>query len=109
MHVLEVFDRVVLALDELDAAFNGCSTAVEPSLITLDYLCKKAAELHLPAILYMEGSTPAYAERLSEQIGGQALLLHSCHVISAEEFASETYLSLMERNLETLKIALGIA
>ena len=91
-----------------DAAFQGCSTSIEPSITTLEYLYGKAIELRLPAILYMEGSNPQYAMQLAERIGGKALLLHSCHIVSAEEFKTDDYLSLMERNVEVLKTALGV-
>ena len=55
----------------------------------------------------MEESTPSYAEGLAKSIGGEALMLHSCHILSPKEMKSETYLSLMEKNLDVLKIALG--
>lgn len=92
---------------EADAAFDGCSTAVEPSLSTLDHLYRKATELQLPAILYMEGSEPSYAQMLAKRIGGEALLLHSCHIVSEEEYKTGSYVSIQKRNLETLKKALG--
>ena len=90
-----------------DAAFTGCSSSVDPSLATLDALYKKAQELKLPAILYMENSTPAYAENLAKKIGGKALMLHSCHILSEKEYESKDYISLMEQNLAVLKTALG--
>ena len=68
----------------------------------------KAIEYKLPAILYMEGSNPQYAEQLAQRIDGKALLLHSCHIVSEEEFNKMDYLSLMERNLDVLKTALGV-
>ena len=90
-----------------DAAFAGCSSATDPSLAKLEYLYEEAERLKLPAILYMEESTPSYAEGLARSIGGEALMLHSCHILSPKEMKSETYLSLMEKNLDVLKIALG--
>ena len=91
-----------------DAAFQGCSTSIEPAAATLDYLYNKAAELKLPAIMYMEGSKPTYAEKLAKDLGVRALLLHSCHVISQDDFDNKDYISIMEQNVETLKIALGV-
>lgn len=92
---------------EADAAFEGCSTAVEPSLMTLNRLYEKAMDLRLPAILYTETGDRSYAENLAQKIGGKALLLHSCHEISAKEFQTATYLSMQRQNIETLKVALG--
>ena len=90
-----------------EAAFSGCSSEVEPSLTVLDALYEKAKQLNLPAILYMEGSNSAYAESIADRIGGRALLLHSCHILTSDEMKSEDYLSLMYRNLSVLEIALG--
>ncbi|MBE6639135.1 MAG: zinc ABC transporter substrate-binding protein [Ruminococcaceae bacterium] len=90
------------------AAFSGCASDVEPSLSRLDELYNKAMELSLPAILYMEGSTPVYAEKLAERIGKQALMLHSCHVLREEEQGKTDYITLMEQNLSVLQIALGV-
>ena len=91
-----------------DAAFQGCSSSIEPSTATLDYLYKKAAELKVPAILYMEGSKPVYAQNLAQKVGAQALMLHSCHIVSEKEFNEETYISLQRKNIEVLKTALGV-
>lgn len=90
-----------------DAAFAGCSSATDPSFAKLEYLYEEAERLRLPAILYMEESTPSYAQELAKSIDGVALMLHSCHILSPEEMKSESYLSLMERNLDVLKVALG--
>ena len=91
---------------EADAAFDGCSTDVDPSPAKLAYLYNKAKELGLPAILYMEGSDKKYAEELAAKLGGKALMLHSCHVLSQEEFEKESYLSLQKKNVEVLRAAL---
>ncbi len=91
-----------------EAAFSGCSSEVEPSLSVLDALYEKAAALGLPAILYMEGSTPAYAESIAKKIGAKAMLLHSCHVLTDGEMENQDYLSLMQKNLSVLKTALGV-
>lgn len=92
---------------EADAAFAGCSSSVDPSLATLDHLYRKAKELKLPAILCMEGSDPKYAKQLASKTGGQALMLHSCHIVS-EEDAKKGYLGLLAYDLDVLKIALGV-
>lgn len=92
---------------EADAAFAGCSTSIEPSLQALEHLYQKAEKLGLPAILYMEGSDPRYAEQLAERIGGRALMLHSCHMVG-EEDVKKGYIGLLEYDLEVLKIALAV-
>ena len=91
-----------------EAAFSGCSTTVEPSLSVLSELYKKAEQLNLPAILYIENSKPFYAEDIAQKTGGKAMMLHSCHMLSEEEFGKKDYISIMEENLEVLKYALGV-
>ena len=88
---------------EAEAAFAGCSSEVEPSLAVLDALYERAKNLNLPAILYMEGSNPAYAQSIAEKLGCRAMMLHSCHVFEQDE----NYLSLMEKNITVLITALG--
>ena len=90
-----------------EAAFSGCSSEVEPSLAVLDALYEKAKLLSLPAILYMEGSNSKYAENIAEKCGADALMLHSCHILTSEEMKSKNYITLMEENLGVLRIALG--
>ena len=85
-----------------EAAFAGCSSEVEPSLAVLDALYERAKTLNLPAILYMEGSNPAYAQSIAEKLGCKALMLHSCHVFEEDE----SYLALMEKNITVLITAL---
>lgn len=61
-----------------------------------------------PVIFYSEFSDRETADEISEATGAVALLFHTCHnVTEAESEAGETYLSLMEKNLENLKTALG--
>jgi zinc transport system substrate-binding protein len=94
---------------EAKAAFSGCGSAVDPSLSVLSDLYKEAEALGVPAILYVENSTSAYAEDLAKKTGGQAMMLHSCHMLSKEEFGEKDYISIMEENLETLRFALGVS
>lgn len=90
-----------------EAAFSGCSSEVEPSLAVLDALYEKAKVLGLPAILYMEGSNSQYAENIAKKCSADALMLHSCHILTSEEMKSENYITLMEDNLAVLQTALG--
>ena len=90
-----------------EAAFSGCSSEVEPSLAVLDALYEKAKVLGLPAILYMEGSNSQYAENIAKKCSAEAMMLHSCHILTSEEMKSKNYITLMEENLAVLKTALG--
>ncbi len=115
------------------AAFSGCSAESEPSAATIAFLIDKAAEEQLPVVFQIEFSNGNIARAISEAAqvkikrnaakraegaGGaagteipriQVLQLHSCHNVTRNEFNSgETCLSLMTKNLEALRTALGV-
>ena len=115
------------------AAFSGCSAESEPSAATIAFLIDKAAEEQLPVVFQIEFSNGNIARAISEaaqvkvkrntakraeSAGGtagteipriQVLQLHSCHNVTGNEFNSgETCLSLMTKNLEALRTALGV-
>lgn len=90
------------------AAFPGCSSQTEPSAATLARLINKTREDKIPAVFYIEMSNQAVANALANETGVKTLLFHSCHNLTKDEFYSgETYLSLMNKNLENLKTALN--
>lgn len=86
------------------AAFPGCSKQTEPSAATIAFLTEKVKEEQVPTIYYIEFSNHLVADSIAEATGTKTAMFHTCHNISPQELeAGETYLSLMERNLETLK------
>lgn len=89
-----------------ESAFDSCAGEAEPSAQTVMHLIEHIREEQIPAVYYEELSTPQTAKLLADETGTQMLLLHSCHNISKEE-QNETYLSLMKKNLENLKIGLN--
>ena len=89
-----------------ESAFDSCSGEAEPSPQTILHLIEHIRNDNIPAVYYEELSTPQTAKLLADETGAQMLLLHSCHNISKEE-QDETYLSLMKKNLENLKIGLN--
>ncbi len=88
------------------AAFDACSGETEPSPSTLVTIIESMQREGIPAVFYEELATPRTASLIAEETGAKMLLLHSCHNISKEE-TGETYLSLMYKNLENLKIGLN--
>ena len=89
------------------AAFNGCSTELEPGIKTITYLVNKVKEEKIPVILYIELSTGKTANMIAKETGTEAIQIQTMHNISKEDFyKGETYVSLMKRNLEVLKKAL---
>lgn len=90
------------------AAFPGCSSQTEPSAATIAKLINKTSEDNIPAVFYIEMSNRSVADTLAESTGAKELLFHSCHNLTKDEMQrGEDYLSLMNKNLENLKIALN--
>lgn len=89
------------------AAFDGCGTQSEPSLTVLSSLASTVRENELNAVLTIEFSASTVAEWLAKETGTKVLTMHSCHSLTQEEFKrGETYISLMEKNLEALTEAM---
>jgi len=89
------------------AAFPGCSTATEVSAKTMSLLIDTIRAQSIPVVFYVEGPSHRIAEAICEETGAVALLLHACHTISKDDFASGvTYIDLMEANAENLSRAL---
>lgn len=89
------------------AAFTGCSTDTEVSASTVAFLIDKTNELKLPAVFSIELSNEKIVDSIVESSEAEKLTLHSVHNLSVEEFENgETYISLMEKNVENLAKAL---
>ncbi len=87
------------------AAFPGCGAETEPSAQTIAYLTEKLKEHNtVPAVFYIELSNHKLADTLANESGLPTAEFHTCHNITADDFAAgESYLSLMERNYQTLE------
>lgn len=92
------------------AAFIGCSAESEASFETISFLSEKADELGLKAIMKIESSDGSIANAVRENTKSKdqtILTLDSMQSVTADRAAAgETYLSIMESNLEVLKEAL---
>lgn len=87
------------------AAFPGCGSNTEPSIKTMTFLSDKLkSEDVIPAVFCIELSNREIAETLAAEAGLEIFEFHTCHNITADDFeAGETYVSLMQRNYDTLK------
>ena len=93
---------------EYYAAFPGCAGDTEPSAATMAFLIEKVKEEKVPAVLKMELSNADIANAIAEATGTEVKVLYSCHNLSADDFENgETYLSMMQKNVETLKEVLN--
>lgn len=90
-------------------AFPGCGSNTEPSIRTMTYLSDKLKENNtVPAVFCIELSNRDIADSLAKEAGLPVVEFHSCHNITADDFAAgETYISLMRRNYNSLKEILG--
>ena len=94
---------------EVSAAFNGCSTETDPSASTIAYLISKAKEEKVPVILYIELNPGTVAKTIADEIGNgcETMQIQTLHNVSLDDFKNgETWVSLMNRNLDVLKKAL---
>lgn len=91
------------------AAFPGCNSETEPSAQIIAFLDEKLKEEDtIKTVFCIELSNHKLAQTLADEHGLDIAEFHSCHNISADDFSEgESYISLMERNYEMLKKALG--
>ena len=93
------------------AAFQGCSAETEASFETVAFLSAKLDELALPAVLTTESADGKLAEtvvRTSGRPDTPILSMDSMQSVTAAEIAAGAeYLSIMESNLDVLRLALG--
>lgn len=92
---------------DFDAAFSGCSTAVEASTATISRLIDTVKAKNLPAVFYIELGNHKIADTIAESTDTKTILLQSCQNVTKNDFENgETWVSLMKRNAEALKIGL---
>ena len=87
------------------AAFPGCGSETEPSAQTMTFLLDKlkAGSEVVPAVFSIELSARRLADVLAQDCGLEVSEFHTCHNISSDDYANgETWLSLMQRNYDTL-------
>lgn len=93
------------------AAFPGCSAETEASFETVAFLSAKADELGLKYIVKTETAATKIAETVianTKEKNQEILVLDSMQSVGSKDARNgTTYLSVMEKNLETLKKALG--
>ena len=75
---------------------------------TMAFLINKVQDENIKTVLKMELSNENIAKAIAEATNADVKEFYSCHNLTAEQFADgETYLSLMEKNVETLREVLN--
>ena len=92
------------------AAFSGCSAETEASFETIVFLADKVDELGLKAIMQIESSDGSIAKTIRDNTKSkdqEILTLDSMQSVTQKQLSDgETYLNIMQNNLEVLKKAL---
>ena len=90
-----------------DAAFPGCSAETEASFATVMHLADAVEEHHLGSVLIIDGSDGSIARTVVEATKEKSAAILTLHSMQSELGEEDTYLSVMEENLEVLKKALA--
>ena len=93
------------------AAFVGCSAETEASFETIAFLAKKVDELSVGTVFTIENSDGKIAQAIIDNTqakSAKTATLYSLQSVTKEQLDYDhTYISLMRKNLETLKTALS--
>ncbi len=90
------------------AAYDSCSSQAEPSAKKVVQIIESIKAQNLQAVFYEELAVPSVAETIANEANVEMLLLHSCHNLSKDELMrNESYVKLMTKNIENIKIAIG--
>ncbi|MCL2225318.1 MAG: metal ABC transporter substrate-binding protein [Defluviitaleaceae bacterium] len=90
------------------SAFDGCCVDTQVSPATIASMITLVRDEEIPVVFHIELSNRAIANTIAEDTGAQLLEFHSAHNVTHADFNNGvTYLDLMWRNLENLRIALN--
>ncbi|MGE6488077.1 metal ABC transporter solute-binding protein, Zn/Mn family [Paenisporosarcina sp. NPDC076898] len=91
-------------------AVAGLNSQDEPSQQELTEIVKLAKEKNITTILFEQNVSSNLTKVIQNEVGADAMTLHNLGVLTNEDIDNkETYFTLMEQNLETLKKALASA
>ena len=90
------------------SAYDSCGEGSEPSVNRVLEVVEKMKKDGLPVVFYKELSSGSIVRTIADETGPEALEFNSLHSATKEQMDNgETYLDIMERNLQNLKKALG--
>lgn len=93
---------------EWHAAFPGCAAETEPSAQTIMELIELVSANGVPAVYVIEMSSGNVASAIADETGAEIVTLHSIQNVTADEFeAGETYVTIMQKNIEALRKGLN--
>jgi zinc transport system substrate-binding protein len=89
-------------------SISGISSTAEPSQKDLEEIVKLAKEKELKYILFEQNVSSKLGEIIQDELGAKPLTLHNLATLTEKNVQDkETYFSLMNKNIKSLKIALN--
>lgn len=89
-------------------SISGLSSANEPSQKELEKIIETANKENLNYVLFEQNITSKLGDIVEKEIGAKPLQLHNLSTLSDKDIENkETYFTLMNKNIETLKKALN--
>ncbi|QFF99779.1 adhesin [Psychrobacillus glaciei] len=102
------FGYLAHAYDLEQIAVSGLNSQDEPSQKELTKIIDLAKEKDIKYILFEQNVSSKLTEVIQKEVGAKSLVLHNLGVLSKNDVEyNETYFTLMNKNLETLKTALN--
>ena len=89
------------------SAYDSCGENSEPSVTKVKEVIDYMKENNINVIFYQELSAGKIADTISKETRATKLVFHTIHNASQEVNDGETYISLMQKNLQNLKQALS--
>jgi len=90
------------------SVYDSCLAEAEPSISKLLEIEEQIQKENIPVVFYESLSEGKIAKQIANDMKIKALVFSSVHTVSSEEIENgATYMSVMEQNLENLKIALN--
>ncbi|PLR86970.1 metal ABC transporter solute-binding protein, Zn/Mn family [Bacillus sp. V33-4] len=89
-------------------SISGLSTASEPTQRDLEQIIALADQHGLQYILTEQNVSSKFSEIVQKEIGAETMTLHNLSTLTEKDIkAQETYLTIMQKNLQTLEKALN--
>lgn len=87
---------------------SGLSPSQEPTQKQLEEIIETAEDHNISYMLFEQNATPKPAKAVQQELDLETLRIHNLSVLSEKDIENnETYLTLMEKNIETMKKALA--
>lgn len=101
------FGYIAGTYDLQQVPIAGLNSQNEPSQKELAQIISLANKLNIKYILFEQNVSSKLAKVIQSEIGANTLTLHNLSVLTEEDIANgETYLTIMDKNIETLRQAL---